>query len=128
MGINVTAPGQTPVSGHQFVAQTPENFTYDFDGNLTQDGRWTYTWDAENRLVNMTSVSGGPSGSLLKLDFGYDYKGRRMQKVVSLYSGGYSPNYTNRFVYDGWNMVAMLNPTPVLEASFMWGTDLSGSM
>jgi YD repeat-containing protein len=27
--------------------------TYDFDGNLTKDGLWTYTWDAENRLSSM---------------------------------------------------------------------------
>lgn len=40
-------------SGRQFVAQTPEVFTHDLDGNLTSDGRWTYEWDAENRLIGM---------------------------------------------------------------------------
>ena len=28
-------------------------FEYDADGNLTNDGRWAYTWDGENRLVTM---------------------------------------------------------------------------
>ena len=130
MGITVSAPGQTAVSGHEFIAQTPENFGYDADGNLTNDGRWSYTWDGENRLVNMTSLSGGPAGSLLKLDFGYDFAGRRVQKLVSTNQAGttnYVAQYTNRFVYDGWNVVAVLNPNSTLAASFMWGLDVSGT-
>src|ERR1035437_3545918 len=53
--------------GHQFLPQTPEHFTYDNDGNLTQDGHWNYTCDAENRLVKLapsTSVSTNEGGSL----------------------------------------------------------------
>jgi RHS repeat-associated protein len=127
MGINVTAPGQTAVSGHEFIAQTPENFTYDLDGNLTQDGRWTYTWDGENRLVNMTSLSGPPTPSLYNLNFTYDYLGRRIAKLVSTNNGSWVASYTNRFMYDGWNPVANLNPNASVAAAMMWGTDLSGS-
>jgi hypothetical protein len=91
-------------TGHVFLPQTPENYGYDLDGNLTNDGRWSYGWDAENRLTNMTSLSSGPAGSLLKLDFASDYMGRRIQKIVSTNSGSsYVPSYTNKFVYDGWN-------------------------
>jgi RHS repeat-associated protein len=128
VGISVTAPGQTTVSGHQFLPQTPEAFTYDLDGNLTQDGRWTYTWDAENRLINMTSLSSGPNGSLLELAFTYDYMGRRVQKIVSTNNGTYTAEYTNNFVYDGWNPVVIVNQANSLVASFVWGLDLSGSM
>ena len=47
--------------GTVFVPQTPEQFTYDADGNLATDGRWTYGWDAENRLVSLTpSTTVGP--------------------------------------------------------------------
>jgi RHS repeat-associated protein len=35
--------------------------------------------------------------------------------------------YTNRFVYDGWNLLAILNPQSAAVQSFMWGLDLSGS-
>ncbi len=31
--------------------------TYDADGNLTGDGRYSYAYDCENRLVTMTPVS-----------------------------------------------------------------------
>ena len=63
------------------------------------DGRWTYTWDAENRLVNQTSLGGAPMASKFKLDFTYDYQGRRIQKLVSTNNGSYVASYTNRFVY-----------------------------
>ena len=127
--IAVSATGQSSVSGNVFVPQTPEQFIYDADGNLTQDGRWTYAWDAENRLTNMTSLATAPAGSKLKLDFAYDAKGRRIQKIVSTNNGSiYVPQYTNRFVYDGWNLIAILNPQSSILASFTWGNDLSGTM
>jgi RHS repeat-associated protein len=97
------------------------------DGNLLSDGRWSYGWDAESRLTNMTSLS-GPVASLLKLDFTYDYQGRRIQKIVSTNAGsGWVYSYTNRFVYDGWNVVAILDGGDNMLYSFTWGLDLSGS-
>ncbi|MCA1808313.1 MAG: hypothetical protein LC725_02450 [Lentisphaerae bacterium] len=39
----------TSVTGHMFVAESPEAFSYDADGNLLGDGRWAYSWDAESR-------------------------------------------------------------------------------
>ena len=45
-------------TGHVFVPKTPETFTYEADGNLTLNGRWNYTWDAENRLIMVESQSG----------------------------------------------------------------------
>ena len=33
------------------------NPQYDEDGNLETDGRWLYTWDAENRLVQMETTT-----------------------------------------------------------------------
>jgi RHS repeat-associated protein len=37
-------------------------------------------------------------------------------------------SYTNKFVYDGWNVVAILDGGNNLLYTFTWGTDLSGSM
>jgi RHS repeat-associated protein len=114
--------------GHVFVPQTPENFVYDLDGNLTQDGRWSYGWDAENRLLSMTSLSGAPSASKLQLNFAYDYKGRRIEKQVATYNGsGYATAYANQYIYDGWNLEAIVNSGALLN-SFVWGLDSSGSM
>ena len=127
LGVTVNS-GNNAAFGNLFVPKTQEQFIYDADGNLTQDGRWTYAWDAENRLTNMTSLSTAPTWSKLRLDFAYDAKGRRIQKVVWAFDGmAYSPQYTNRFVYDGWNLIAILNPQSSIIESFTWGNDLSGS-
>jgi len=48
--------------GHQFVPKSAEAFGYDADGNQTNDGRWTLTWDGENRLIQMQSLSSAPIG------------------------------------------------------------------
>ena len=106
----------TNANGNIFLPQSPENFSYDLDGNLTQDGRWQYTWDAENRLVSMQCLSGLPAAAKLKLDFFYDDQGRRIQKLVSTNSrSAYVAQLTNRFVYDGWNIFANLNPQSTVE-------------
>ncbi len=126
--ITASATGQNAVSGNVFVPQTPEQFTYDFDGNLTGDGRWSYTWDAENRLIEMTSLPNAPAGSQLKLDFAYDWQGRRIQKIVSTWNGNtYVPQSTSLFLYDGWNLIATLTSNFQLLSSYVWGNDLSGS-
>ncbi len=119
----------TNIAGSLLLAQNPETFIYDADGNLIRDGLWDYTWDAENRLVKQESLSGAPTASKLKLEFQYDSQGRRMQKLVSTNNGSvYVAQCTNRFVYDGWNLLASLNPASSVRQAYLWGLDLSGTM
>jgi len=129
--VTVTAAGQSAVSGHAAVAPALQGFSYDLDGNLTQDGLWVYTWDGENRLVAVESVWGVAEAGRRRVDFGYDAQGRRVEQVVSGWDGqgwGYVPQSTNRFVYNGWNLVAVLDGNNAPLLSFTWGTDLSGSV
>jgi len=125
--ITVAANGQTSVSGNTWVPRTPEAFGYDSDGNLTNDGRWAYTWDAENRLHTM--VPNTAIGPQSKLAFDYDARGRRIRKQVWNNAAG-TGNPTNdlRFVYDGWNLIGTLNSALSLVNSYTWGLDLSGSL
>jgi RHS repeat-associated protein len=116
------ASGGSSTTGNVFMPQTPEQFSYDADGNLTNDGRWSYTWDAENRLVAMTNNTG--VGPLYGLTFAYDAKGRRIQKSITTDGVSFT---TQSFLYDGWNLVGTLNSSFSLLNSFMWGSDLSGS-
>lgn len=120
----------TNITGNVFLPQNPENFTYDADGNLAQDGRWTYSWDAENRLVIMTSLSTAPLNSKFKLNFTYDWKSRRIQKqVLTNNSGTYTASYTTDFVYDGWNLVGEINDASgSLIRNYIWGSDLTGTI
>ncbi|HEV2455204.1 MAG TPA: hypothetical protein VGY98_13145, partial [Verrucomicrobiae bacterium] len=52
--MTVSASVGGSVSGDVYVPQEPEHFGYDADGNLTNDGRWSYVWDGENRLIQMS--------------------------------------------------------------------------
>ncbi len=70
--------------GNLFLPNATESFTYDADGNLTSDGRFTNYWDGRNQLVTITSKTGAATGSLVKLDLTYDHAGRRIQKIVSV--------------------------------------------
>ena len=122
----------TTVSGHVFVARSPEGFTYDDDGNMLSDGRWTYSWDGENRLVGMQTAA-GLTGAVprLRLDFGYDYMGRRVKKEVWLLSGTNWVGFqTNTFIYDGWNLVREVGSqgSGAVTNWYVWGLDLSGSL
>jgi RHS repeat-associated protein len=127
--VTVAATGLTGATGHAYMPRTPESNSYDADGDLLSDGRWNYSWDGENRLVGLTSLSGAPSGSQLQLAFAYDYQGRRIQKIVSTNNGtNYASEYTNAFAYDGWNLTGVFDGSGNQLYSFNWGTDLSGSM
>ncbi len=122
--------GGTNITGGCVVPKNQQALTNDLDGNLIFDGMWNYEWDAENRLrsMSMTNVSNIPTGNRVKLDFVYDYMGRRVQKVVSTWNGSFGSPVTNRFVYDGWNLLAILASDLSPLSSFMWGQDLSGTM
>ncbi|MCX6929343.1 MAG: RHS repeat-associated core domain-containing protein, partial [Verrucomicrobia bacterium] len=111
-------------SGQLFVPKSPEQFAYDPDGNLTNDGHWAYIWDAENRLISMTNnASTGPQQGLA---FEYDWSGRRIHKQVWSQAAAATNNV--KFLYDGWNLLAEVNATNnAVIRSFVWGSDLSGS-
>ncbi|WP_009961189.1 RHS repeat-associated core domain-containing protein [Verrucomicrobium spinosum] len=134
---------------HLYVPPVQETLTYDLDGNLIGDGRWTYTWDGENRLVGMTTQSVAETAGVpgLKLTFAYDGLSRRVQKTVEGRTTSSDPwvlRSDTRFVYDGWNMVgeaeylataADAPPSfgggtagPYWRRTYVWGEDLSGNL
>jgi RHS repeat-associated protein len=122
-------------SGNVYVPPATENFGYDLDGNLTTDGRWLYTWDAENRLIQIVANPNitVPAAAKLKLAFEYDWQGRRIRKQVYTWNTGSSSYNASasldlKFLYDGWNLLAELDGANTLQRAYLWGTDLSGSM
>ncbi|MDD4406126.1 MAG: RHS repeat-associated core domain-containing protein, partial [Parabacteroides sp.] len=98
------------------------DLTYDLDGNLLNDERIVYEWDAENRLTSMTvNTNVGPQ---FQLDFQYDWMGRRISKTVK--TNGVT-SYSRKFLYDGWNLIAELDGNNALVRAYTWGLDLSGT-
>ena len=119
----------TTIAGSEFVPKTPEAYTYDLDGNLTGDGRWTYAWDGENRLTSVESLTNGPTASKRKVEWTYDYQGRKIRQSTSDgSSGSYVMSADVKSAYDGWQCLAELNATNNASLrSYVWGLDLSGT-
>ncbi len=127
--IVVAATGQTSVTGNVLVVQSPEAFTYDADGNLTSDGAWTNTWNAENRLIATECRTNVPTAARMKEEWTYLPDGRWSQRIVSTNNGtSWVAVLTNRFLWDGKVLLAILDHTNGLVMSFMRGLDLSGTM
>jgi len=109
--------------GGTFTPQTPETFTYDADGNLTSDGRFTYFWDAENRLAKLVGKFQDVPSSLTV--YTYDYVGRRTHKSVA----GKEEDTSLYFRYDGWNLIQEVQTAEGGGTnSYVWGLDLSGTL
>ena len=76
----------------------------------------------------MTNISG--AGLKERLQFDYDWQGRRIRKQVwtNWDATTPAPVLSERYIYDGWNLIAILDGTAnTVKKSFVWGTDLSGS-
>ena len=121
--------------GKRFVPAALESFQYDADGNLTRDGRWSYEYDARNRLISMETVSEayGAGADRQRLEFDYDFLGRRVGKRVYNWDSGagdWSLAIDLLFVYDGWNLIAEIDASSgnELVRTYVWGLDLSGTL
>ncbi len=117
------------VVGLHTPPENPQPFTYDANGNLTSDGQRLYTWDEENRLKSVESVS---SVVKRRSEFLYDGQSRRAQRTdYTAWNGSdYDVTNTTRFIWDGWNLLAELitdHGSPVTN-HHVWGLDLSGSL
>jgi RHS repeat-associated protein len=98
-------------------------------GSATGSAQLSYTWDAENRLIQVQPVS--PVNGDKKVVSDYDYMSRRVRKRVYTYSGGSwgsNPTVDRRYVYDQRNLVLELNGLSANTAlrKYTWGLDLAG--
>jgi uncharacterized protein RhaS with RHS repeats len=102
---------------------------HDADGNLVADGKNRYHWDAENRLILVEPIVA--TDGTKRLEFKYDYIGRRVSKQVwTRTDGSWVDESRIAFVYDGWNLIEEVrNPSSAIRNSshYTWGIDLSGS-
>ena len=134
---NTTPPAtiRTMQRGKAYVEATPESFTYDANGNLLSDGRWNYTWDAENRLIEVeTNLSAASAGvKQEKYVYVYDWTGRKIKSERYEYDGdAWVLVSTNKRYYDDYNLI--YETTEYADGSssdvrkYYYGTDLLGSV
>ena len=97
------------VTGQVYVAQSPEAFAYDADGNqtlaTTRTGRWRVEYNGENRPILWTREGDGKTVAM-----SFDHMGRRRTKDGQ------------RFLYDGYLQVANERTVSneVVRQSFVW--------
>ncbi|RSZ30580.1 RHS repeat protein [Variovorax beijingensis] len=87
------APGTQSYTANglnQYTAAAGATLGYDTNGNLTGDGTWTYTYDADNRLK--TANKTGTAATL-----GYDPEGRLRTTTIN--------GTTLGLLYDGTNLI-----------------------
>jgi YD repeat-containing protein len=134
--VNSSANTKEIMTRTAFLPPAAQTFAYDADGNITNDGVWTYVWDAENRLTAMETTAGAVMGGMTaqKLEFKYDYMHRRAEKLVR---GGWNgTSYTTvtsqrRYLYDGWSLLAefSVNGSSLTKVrTYAWGLDIARSM
>jgi RHS repeat-associated protein len=94
----------------------PSTPHYDPDGNMVSNAVWSYSWDAENRLVAVYS------NATLVISNAYDHASRRVLKVTA--------SSTHTSLYDGWNLVqeVRVQGSVASTRSYFWGKDVSATL
>jgi RHS repeat-associated protein len=102
---NATQPLSPSLAGtdyddaNELLTFNGKNLSYDENGNLTTRtdscGTTNYTWDARNRLTNISGFK--PDCSTLSASFSYDALNRRTAKTIN--------SSTTQFIYDGWDII-----------------------
>ncbi|WP_309387622.1 RHS repeat-associated core domain-containing protein [Cerasicoccus frondis] len=134
-----TEAGANMLNQYASVTNPAATISHDTDGNMTQNGDWSYEWNGENRLIEADNYDRSSDTDIpdangeIWVSYVYDYMGRRIQKQVREYSGGSLTETKTRFLYDGWNMVMTFewnsgNDTYNPYDSFYWGLDLSNTL
>ncbi len=91
---------------NQYSSVGAQAYTYDGNGNLTNDGTNTYVYDVENRLTSAICP-------LTSATYTYDGFGRRIAKTVD--------GTKTYFIYDGDQIIEERDSSGSLLASYVYG-------
>ena len=96
---------------NQYTGVGPEGwetpYSYDKNGNLTDDGTYEYYYDCENRLLDVNE-----NGSAIA-SYKYDFAGRRVRKIVD--------GNTTKYCYDGGQVIAEYDGSDNPLRKFVYG-------
>ncbi len=117
---NILDGGRTHDVNHRLTADANKTYSHDQRGNLVleQDrstgARTVYAWNVKNQLLQVQFFDNGTTTSASRtLAFTYDPLGRRASKTDN--------GVTQRFVYDGDDLVGTLDSAGNLIASNVFG-------
>jgi RHS repeat-associated protein len=100
-------------SVNELTAIDSTNLTYDANGNLLYDAAYTYTYDEENRLTQVTRLS----DSAIVGQYQYDATGRRVQQVAN--PDGVPT--TTRYFYDDSSIMEDQDGLGTTLATYVYG-------
>lgn len=107
-------------SANRLIQDNDYTFTYDVLGNLTSKqhkvtgARTVYTWNAKSQLTRVERFPNASATTATKiLQYTYDPLGRRASKTED--------GVQERYVYDGLDLVAVLNASGVAQKQFTFG-------
>ena len=117
------------VTSQVYLAQSPESFAYDDDGNqtliTTKTGTWRVTYNGENRPVLWERVATDSntltSNTQTRVSMSFDHQGRRRSYIETSADG--STNHIDRFTYDNYICVARNRWQPggtIATDRFVW--------
>lgn len=98
---------------NELVAINSQLLAYDDNGNLQQDAAYTYAYDEENRLTQVTRNS----DSALVGQYQYDALSRRVQKIAN--PAGVPS--TTRYFHDGARIIEEQDALGVTQATYTYG-------
>ena len=121
---NRTNTGYNTTANNRLQSDGTYDYQYDQEGNRTKKllaGTTTvvaeYTWDHRNRLVQVTQYDTASALVTSTVEYGYDVYNRLVSRSVT--SGGSTT--TGHFVYDGNQIVLVLDDTAAVENRYLWG-------
>jgi len=106
-------------TGNQLTEDAGFTYTYDANGNLTRKSvkasgvHTDFTYDAENRLVQVEEFAAGASVPAATSTYRHDGLGRRIEKVGN--------GQTRRYAYDGEDILLEYDETNTLLARYTHG-------
>lgn len=124
--VTSSTPGYVPYTvndDNQYTIMRDVSLTYDVAGNVNTYASWTYSWDNENRLIQVVSTS-------KLIQFTYDTQGRRIEKKVwNNTTGTGTPATYLKYIYDGWNLIAELNAknSNAVVRTYSWEPEAQGA-
>ncbi len=78
---------------------------FDADGNMLTDGRFRYTWNAENRLVLAQELCAPSNRFPYTVSYAYDHRGRMVSKRITENDGQDTLVSSTTYLWDNWNII-----------------------
>ena len=115
--------GVAATNGFVLSLYTNVALQYDANGNLTNDGRRVFSYDAENQLTNVFE------GNAWRVGYVYDGFGlRRIRRAYGWQGGGWQLTNEIHYVCDGPLVIQERDANNNVLVTYTRGLDLSGSL